>query len=123
MIKTIVRVFGFLAAAVMITAAGGFSYLYLRKPAMAPPAHVKVEITPARLARGKYLYNLADCDGCHSQRDFSRYDGPVVESGRGRGNVFPPDMGLPGVVAPRNITPDQETGTPIPPSPSFSTTR
>jgi hypothetical protein len=110
MIKTIVRVFGFLAAAVMITAAGGFSYLYLRKPAMAPPAHVKVEITPARLARGKYLYNLADCDGCHSQRDFSRYDGPVVESGRGRGNVFPPDMGLPGVVAPRNITPDQETG-------------
>jgi hypothetical protein len=110
MIKTIVRVLGFLVAAVMIMAVGGFSYLYLRKPAMAPPAHVKVEITPARLARGKYLYNLADCDGCHSQRDFSRFDGPVVESGRGRGNVFPPDMGLPGVVVPRNITPDNETG-------------
>ena len=110
MIKTIVRVLGFLVAAVMITAVGGFSYLYLRKPAMAPPADVKVEITPARVARGKYLYNLADCDGCHSQRDFSRFDGPVVESGRGRGNVFPPDMGLPGVVVPRNITPDNETG-------------
>src|SRR6266536_1802404 len=66
MIKTIVRILGFLVAAVMITAVGGFSYLYLRKPAMAPPADVRVEITPARLARGKYLYNLADCDGCHS---------------------------------------------------------
>jgi mono/diheme cytochrome c family protein len=110
MIKTFVRVLSFLTAAVMITAVGGFSYLYLRKPATAPPSDVKVAITPARLARGKYLYNLADCDGCHSQRDFTRFDGPVVESGRGRGNVFPPDLGLPGIVSPRNITPDKETG-------------
>jgi cytochrome c len=110
MIKTIVRVLGFLVAAVITTAVGGFSYLYLRKPAMAPPSSVRMEITPARLARGRYLYNLSDCDGCHSQRDFSRFDGPVVGSGRGRGNVFPPDVGLPGVVAARNITPDKETG-------------
>jgi mono/diheme cytochrome c family protein len=110
MIKTTVRIIGFFLAAVMITAVSGISYLYLRKPAMAPPADINVAITRARLARGKYLYNLADCDGCHSQRDFSRFDAPVVESGRGRGNVFPPDMGLPGVVAPRNITPDKETG-------------
>ena len=107
MIKTFVRVLGFITAAVMITAVGGFRYLYLRKPATAPPADVKVAITPARLARGKYLYNLADCDGCHSQRDFTRFDGPVVESGCGRGNVFPPDLGVPGTVAPRNITPDK----------------
>jgi len=52
MIKIIVRVLGFLVAAVMITAVGGFSYLYLRKPAVAPPPDVKVEITRARLARG-----------------------------------------------------------------------
>ena len=77
---------------------------------MAPPANVTVEITPERLAWGRYLYNLSDCDGCHSQRDFSRFDGPVVGRGRGRGNVFPPDVGLPGVVAARNITPDKETG-------------
>src|SRR4051794_10577584 len=110
MIKTTVRVLGFLVAAGMIAAIGGFGYLYLREPAIAAPPAVKVDMTPARLARGKYLYNLADCDGCHSQRDFSRFDGPVVESGRGRGNVFPPDLGLPGMVASRNITPDKETG-------------
>ncbi|HTP35380.1 MAG TPA: c-type cytochrome [Candidatus Acidoferrales bacterium] len=105
-----VRVLGFLVVALMTLAVGGFGYLYLRKPAMVPPAHVRVESTPARLARGRYLYNLADCDGCHSLRDYSRFDGPVVESGRGRGTVFPPDLGLPGVVAARNITPDKETG-------------
>lgn len=110
MTKMIVRVLGFLVAAVMITAVGGFSYLYLRKPAMAQAPAVKVDITPARLARGQYLYNLADCDGCHSLRDFTRFDGPVVESGRGAGTVFPPEMGLPGVVAAHNITPDKETG-------------
>jgi hypothetical protein len=44
MIKTIVRVVGFLVAAVMTTAIGGFSYLYFHRPAMAPPADVKVEI-------------------------------------------------------------------------------
>ena len=110
MIRTGIRILGLLVMAVAMVAVGGFSYLYLRKPATAPPASVKVEITPARLARGKYLFNLADCDGCHSQRDFSRFGGPVVESGRGRGNVFPPELGLPGVVAPRNITPDKETG-------------
>jgi mono/diheme cytochrome c family protein len=94
----------------MMAAVGGFSYLYWRKPVTAPPADVKVEITPARLARGKYLFTLADCDGCHSLRDFSRYGGPVMESGRGRGSVLPPDMGLPGVIAPGNITSDKETG-------------
>ena len=110
MIKIWLRVLGVFVLAIAGMAVGGFTYLYLRKPAMAPPAEVKVEITPARLARGKYLFNLADCDGCHSQRDFSRFGGPVVESGRGRGFVFPPEMGLPGVVAPRNITTDKETG-------------
>ena len=68
-LKAIFRVLSLVAAAVIITAVGGFSYLYLRKPAMAPPSDVKVEIGPSRLARGKYLYTLADCDGCHSQRD------------------------------------------------------
>src|SRR5262252_2355461 len=110
MVKTIVRILDLLVAAVMITAVGGFSYLYLRTPAMVPPSNITMDITPARLSRGKYLYNLADCDGCHSQRDFSRFEGPVVDSGRGRGTVFPPEMGPPGVVAPTNITSDKETG-------------
>ncbi len=95
MIRAGIRVLGFLVMAVATLAVGGFSYLYLRKPAMAPPTSVKVEITPTRLALGTYIFTLADCDGCHSQRDFSRFGGPVLQSGRG--NVFPPELGLPGV--------------------------
>ena len=48
----------------------------------------KVAMTPERIARGKYLFELADCDGCHSERDITKQYWPVVESGRGRGNFL-----------------------------------
>lgn len=97
--------------AVILTAAGG-TYLYVRKPAQAPPSAIKVARTPERIARGAYIFkSIADCDGCHSQRDFSLVGGPLVESGRARGNVLSDFMaGLPGVVVAPNITPDTETG-------------
>lgn len=63
-----------------------------------------------RVARGKYVFTLADCSGCHSERDFSRFSAPVVPDGIGKGTVFPPELGLPGKVVAPNITPDKETG-------------
>jgi mono/diheme cytochrome c family protein len=97
---------------VILVPAAGFAYLYLRKPAQAPPSDIRVQATPERLARGKYIFEtIGDCDGCHSQRDFSRFDGPVVLAGRGRGNVLSDLLtGLPGRVVAPNITPDPETG-------------
>ncbi|MEX2260720.1 MAG: c-type cytochrome [Bryobacteraceae bacterium] len=87
------------------------AYLYARLPASAPPLSIKVEATEERLVRGRYLFEkVLDCDGCHSQRDFTRFGGPVIAGGRGAGWVFPPEMGLPGTVAASNITPDKETG-------------
>ncbi len=91
--------------------AGAIMYLLFRKPAMAPPSGVKVEITPARLKRGQYLFEvLADCDGCHSPRDFTKFAGPVDPRTRGQGQVMPAELGLPGKVVAPNITPDLETG-------------
>ena len=97
---------------VIAVPAAGLSYLYLRKPAMQPPRDMKVAMTPERIERGRYLFqNVADCDGCHSQRDFTRIDGPVVPAGRGRGNPLSQFLtGLPGTVVAPNITPDPETG-------------
>jgi hypothetical protein len=67
----------------------GLAYLYLRKPSQVPASAIKVAMTPERIARGRYIFqSLAHCDDCHSQRDFTRFGGPVVESGRGRGNIF-----------------------------------
>ena len=98
--------------AILLTACAlGFAYLYLRPPAMAPPAAIKVEITEERLARGKYLFDrVAVCGDCHSERDFTRFAGPVVAETEGAGFVFPVELGFPGTVVSRNITPDKETG-------------
>ena len=105
------KILGGIALLALAAGALGYGYLSLRQPATAPPLAIKVEMTPERIERGRYLFQyVADCDGCHSERDFSRFGGPIVESGRGKGGLFPPELGLPGTIAAANITPDQETG-------------
>jgi hypothetical protein len=112
MLKTILLILVCLVTLVVVVAAAGGTYLYLRKPAQAPASSIKVSMTPERIARGKYVFeSVADCGGCHSQRDFSLVNGPVVDSGRGAGTVLSEIMkGLPGTVVAPNITPDPETG-------------
>src|SRR5579863_7338489 len=99
-------------AVLMVVLGGGAAFLFLHRPAQVAVSDIKVPMTPERIARGKYIFqNLADCDGCHSQRDFSKVDGPVVPSGRGRGiELSSLIKGLPGTVVAPNLTPDPETG-------------
>jgi len=105
------RIVVFALVALCLATGGGLMFLVLRKPAMAAPSSIKVESTPERLERGKYIFEiLADCSGCHSERDFSRFGGPVVAGGLGKGAAFPPELGFPGTVYAPNITPDAETG-------------
>jgi hypothetical protein len=102
------KILGYGLLTVLFLAGTGFAYLYLRKPSSAPASNIRVAMTPERIERGKYLFALADCDGCHSERDVTRQYWPVVESGRGRGNFLgqdgPVTLNIP------NITPDKETG-------------
>jgi len=102
----------FIVLALVLIAAGGIAYLALRRPAQVPASAIRVSLSPERIARGQYLFQyLCDCDGCHSQRDFTRVDAPTVPSGRGRGNILSSVLaGLPGAVVAPNITPDPETG-------------
>jgi mono/diheme cytochrome c family protein len=91
-------------------AVAGFLYLYLRPPARVAPSSIRVDMSPERIQRGEYVFTtLCACDGCHSERDFTRMGGPVVVSGRGKGMVMP-FQDLPGRVVASNITPDQESG-------------
>jgi mono/diheme cytochrome c family protein len=112
MLRKILIVLGCLFGLVLVVAGAGFAYLYLRKPAQAPPSSIRVVMTPERIARGKYIFeSVADCGGCHSQRDFTRVGGPEVPAGRGRGVILSDLMkGLPGTVVASNITPNAETG-------------
>jgi mono/diheme cytochrome c family protein len=105
------RVLWIILGMLILVVGGGLGFLALRQPKMVPASNIKVEMTEARIARGKYLFhNLCDCSGCHSERDFSRFDGPEAESGRGKGFTFPPEVGFPGTVTAPNITPDKDTG-------------
>ena len=66
--------------------------------------------TPERLARGRYLTeDVLHCFACHTERDWTRHDAPVV-AGLGSGNPNFPLKDLPGDVRPPNITPDKDTG-------------
>lgn len=99
------------AAGVTTVIGAGFAYLSLRSPNRLPAESIQVRMTPESIARGEYLFTvLADCDGCHSERDLSKFSAPVVSRGRGRGWQFPAEVGLPGDVVAPNITPDVETG-------------
>ncbi|MFI5132232.1 MAG: c-type cytochrome [Chitinophagales bacterium] len=64
------------------------------------------------LKRGEYLtLHVAMCVDCHSERDFSKYSGPVIPGSEGKGGEeFNEKLGVPGVIYARNITPDNETG-------------
>ena len=104
-----ILLFGSLGVVTVIGA--GFGYLSLRSPNLLPAESIQVLMTPENIARGEYLFTvLADCDGCHSERDLSKFTAPAVARGRGRGWQLPKELGLPGDVVAPNITPDVETG-------------
>src|SRR5215831_18851503 len=106
MLRKVLRSTGILVSIVIVALDAGIGYVALRKPAQVPASSIKVAMTPERIVRGKYIFEtLADCDGCHSERDFTRVGSPVVASGRGKGNVLSSLIrGLPGTVVASNIT-------------------
>lgn len=105
------RVVMWILGAIVVLIGGTFAFVIVKKPAMATPSATKVEITAERLQRGKYIFeNLASCEDCHSQRDMSRFSGPIEPGTTGRGFVWPAEVGLPGKVVSPNITSDIETG-------------
>ncbi len=80
-------------------------------PKARPLTNRKFEATPERLARGKYLTeNVLDCFACHSQRDWTKHDAPLIPGTEGGGQAPSSLEGLPGKVYPPNITCDKETG-------------
>ncbi len=86
---------------------GGYSYLLMAYPKVGPAPVLKAEVTTERIARGKYLADhVAVCTDCHSQRDWTRYAGPIKPDTYGAGGeVWDETVGFPGRLVARNITP------------------
>ncbi|MGC1685401.1 MAG: c-type cytochrome [Candidatus Acidiferrales bacterium] len=77
---------------------------------MRPLTNRTFESTPARLARGSYIFHSVSlCVDCHSPHENTSKDWPVIDGKEGSGQPFPL-VGLPGQIVAPNITPDSETG-------------
>ena len=109
--KTFIKVVAIALLAVVAIAGIGVSYLALRKPDQRPASAERIEPTPQRLARGKYLvHHVSVCLDCHSERT-TAYGFPIKPGGEGaKGFVWNEAAHFPGVLAASNITPDPATG-------------
>ncbi|MHB1179470.1 MAG: c-type cytochrome [Daejeonella sp.] len=92
---------------IIVVVIGMLSYVKIGLPDVGKPETIKVELSPERIERGRYLANNVNiCMDCHSKRDWSKFGGPIIEGTLGQGGeVFNQTIGLPGEFYARNITP------------------
>ena len=83
------------------------AYVSLALPSVGDAPEITVEVTQERLARGEYLANnVVGCIACHSERNFSKFAGPIDPASYGKGGeLFGSKMGFPGEYFAPNITP------------------
>lgn len=101
------KVLLWLVCSLVVLVAIAASYVSFFLPNVGKAPELKVDITPDRVARGKYIANsVAVCIDCHSTRDWTQYSGPMVSGTEGKGGErFPREFGFPGTFYARNITP------------------
>jgi mono/diheme cytochrome c family protein len=92
---------------IVVLIVGLISYVKFALPNVGEAEDLKIEVTPERVAHGKYLaHAVAACMDCHSTRDWSKFAGPLMEGTLGKGGeVFPEEFGFPGTFYSKNITP------------------
>jgi mono/diheme cytochrome c family protein len=106
-VKRLTKVLGFGAGAIGVAAALGLTVLFTKYPDGGPVPHLSNVSSPERVARGEYLANhVAVCIDCHSERDWTKFSGPLKPGTEGRGgDVFDEKFGFPGSIVAANITP------------------
>ncbi|MDR3713840.1 MAG: c-type cytochrome [Puia sp.] len=105
--KKVFKVFFVLLFIIILAVAGVILFVKTALPRVGAPMNLSIELTPERIARGKYLANyVACCMDCHSKRDWNIFAGPYKKgSFGGGGEKFGRDIGFPGNLYSRNITP------------------
>lgn len=103
--RTVGKIILVLLLSVVIVAGAGLAYLFFAFPNVPVAADYEIEPTPERLARGKYLNDhVVGCTTCHTQRDWTKYSGPVKPELLGAGGESF-GLGPAGVLYSTNITP------------------
>jgi mono/diheme cytochrome c family protein len=103
--KTLLKIVGVVVVLLLVVAAAGLGYLFLAYPNVEIVEGYAIEATPERLARGKYLNDhVVGCTTCHTERDWSKYSGPIKSEVLGAGGE-PFNLGPAGILYSKNITP------------------
>ncbi|MBB5397701.1 cytochrome c [Mucilaginibacter sp. AK015] len=97
----------YIAICVALFIIAAISYVSLALPNVGEPQNIKVDATPQRIARGKYLANhVAVCIDCHSTRKWDIFAAPIDTAVIGAGGEkFDSRISFPGEVYVPNITP------------------
>ncbi len=106
--RLLIKILGGFVIFLLILCLTGLIYLESAFPKVTPAENIKIDITPQKLARGRYLtQHVVGCLGCHSDRDWNLVGGPIKEETLGKGGFsFNHQlMGLPGEIYAKNITP------------------
>lgn len=105
--KKLIKIGAIVLGVLTVLVISGSVYFNITYPKAVAVPNVKVELTAERIERGKYLANnVAVCMDCHSVRDFSKFSGPMKPGTEGMGGaVFGRELGLPGTIPVKNITP------------------
>ena len=99
--------FIYIISLAFLALSGTVLFLYLFYPSAGNTPGIEVESTERQIERGRYLANhVAVCIDCHSDRNWSKFSGPIVDGTLGKGGeLFDEKMGLPGTIYSKNITP------------------
>jgi mono/diheme cytochrome c family protein len=105
MIRKILKIVLVLLVIAVVAFAGFIGYVVTFLPDI-PLEKVNIEYTHERIKRGEYLAkNVAQCLDCHSERDWSRYSGPMKPGTEGKGGEkFDQKAGFPGSYTAPNLT-------------------
>lgn len=105
--KKIAKIIGLIILVLLLAIAGFVGYIKFFLPNITSPEDLKVEMSPENIERGRYLANeVMGCVGCHAQRDYTRFAGPIIEQTKGSGGEFwGENLGFPGSLYAPNITP------------------
>lgn len=105
--KKLFKILGVLVLLMVATVAAGLIYVTQFLPNIPVQADLKIEVTPERVERGRYLaHHVAVCVDCHSTRDWAAFSGPVKPGTLGvGGEKFDQKMNFPGSFVAPNITP------------------
>jgi cytochrome c553 len=105
--KKVFKILGILLLVIVIAVICIAAYVKVALPKAEVASDLKVERTPERIERGKYLANFVmTCTDCHTERDWTKYSGPLYEDSIGSGSkLFDQKIGLPGKFHSKNLTP------------------